>query len=195
MEYIYILFLVGYYIFRYMSKKQKEEQAKQATQAKPKSNERSLDREGHNPTIEMIDDSERSLERDSEKSIEHRHYPDERTIVINDGRGAPHSNPQEPTLKDIFKQIMDGGGDIFKQPEKPKAVIPTQPLQTKKPVKRIQQQEDINYAQKSNIRSKEKHYPKSNTRGRTKQIWKNTSLKDMIIVKTILDTPYIDKNY
>lgn len=194
MEYIYILFLVGYYIFRYMSKKQKEEQAKQATQVKPKHHERSLDKEGHNPTIEMIDDSERSLERESEKSIEHRHFPEERTVVLNDGR-VPQPSSQEPTLKDIFKQLMDGGGDIFKQPEKPKAAAPAQPLQTKKPIKRIQQQEDVNYAQRSNIRSKEKNYPKSNTRQRTNQIWKNTTLKDMIIVKTILDTPYIDKNY
>lgn len=179
-----------------MSKKQKEEQAKQLKQPKPKPSERTLEREGYNPTIEMIDDSERTLQRESEKSIEQKHYQDERTIVLDEGRTRkPTTLNQEPTLKDIFKQIMEGGGDIFKQPEKPESVVSTQPLQAKAQVKRIQKKEDVNYSQKSNIRSQEMLKPKVRTRHRTSQIWRTTSLKDMIIVKTILDTPYIDKNY
>lgn len=188
MEYVYIVFLVGYYIFKYVSKKKKEEKAKSIVETKPIIPTQQPQRSSGNQKPISTQPSTKSVDRNFEK-----HRDVEQTVLVETDQGNTHTLNNDPTFKDIFKSLMEGGGDMVKQAAKPivkpvEAVVKAQP-------KAVSSLRSTSNYKKADIKVQEKAASINHRKKTSKNIWRNTTLRDMVVVKTILDSPYIDKTH
>lgn len=186
MEIIYILFLVGYYIFKYMAKKKKEEEAKKMTQSKPVPQS----------SPKKVNTPKRTINEPKAPPVweerNQHHLPEEKTIVLTN----EPSPTNEPTLKDIFKQLLEGGGDIHKEPVKPKAEPkPFLDFESNRKSARKAFEARVEKTTQSQQQLKPLQVQVPKSQQKLQNVMRNTSLRDMVLAKAILDTPYINKDY